>query len=47
MTWDQFYLARLLMAEERIGRPMREHDRAQLDEEQRGQAILRARGLVD
>jgi hypothetical protein len=45
MTWSQFCLARLLMAEERIGRAVREHDRAELAVDQRGRDILRSRGL--
>jgi hypothetical protein len=46
MNWEEFCLARLLMAEERIGRAVREHDRAELEREQQGQDVLRSRGLV-
>lgn len=46
MTWDEFCLARLLLAEERLGKRLRAQDRADLDQEAQGQSILRARGLV-
>lgn len=46
MNWEEYCLARQVMAEERIGRYMREEDRADLEKEARGQAILRSQGLV-
>lgn len=46
MTWSEFYLARLVMAEERVGKYQREYDRAELETEQEGLALLRSRGLV-
>lgn len=47
MTWTEFCLARLLLAEERLGKRMRAYDRAELSREAQGQDILRQRGLVD
>jgi len=46
MNWEEFTLARLLLAEERVGSPVREHDRAEVAEEERGNAFLRANGMV-
>lgn len=46
MSWEEFTLARLLMAEERVGAAIREHDRREMAEDERGSDILRARGLV-
>lgn len=45
MNWNEFVLARLLLAEERVGRRLRAHDRGELAEDARGSAILRARGM--
>ena len=47
MDWEEFCLARLLMAEERVGQRVRAQDRSDLATESRGQDILRQRGLVD
>lgn len=46
MNWSEFQKARLIMAEERVGSRIREHDRAELDSDQRSQDILRSRGMV-
>ena len=46
MSWPEFVLARLLLAEKRVGAPQRAHDRAELEQDQQGRAILEAQGLV-
>lgn len=46
MTWTEFRLARLLLAEERVGNRLRVADQAELDEEERSKEMLRARGMV-
>ena len=45
MNWSEFSDARLLLSEERVGRPLRAHDRHELDADERAKAILRARGM--
>lgn len=46
MNWVEFQHARQLLAEERLGARVREHQRGELDEDSRSDAILRARGMV-
>ena len=46
MSWSEFTLARLLMAEERVGRRVRHAQREELAQEDQTAAILRARGMV-
>lgn len=46
MTWSEFRLARLLLAEEKVGTRLRQADQSDLAEEERSKDILRARGMV-
>lgn len=46
MTWSEFRLARLLLAEEKVGTRLRQADQSDLEEEERSKDILRARGMV-
>ena len=46
MNWAEFRLARLLLAEERVGSRIRQADQADLEDEDRSKDILRARGMV-
>lgn len=46
MTWREFMLARLLLAEEGVGSHVRAAQRKELSEEEQTQAILRERGMV-
>lgn len=46
MNWREFSLARLLMAEVRVGAPLRAHDRAELSDDEQTGDILRSRGMV-
>lgn len=46
MTWREFKLARLLLSEEKVGARIRSQQRGELDEDARGDALLRARGMV-
>jgi hypothetical protein len=46
MNWAEFQRARLLMAEERVGAPLRDRDRGELAQDEATKAILRERGLV-
>jgi hypothetical protein len=46
MNWPEYCLARLLLAEERVGSRLRAQDWAELERERESQADLQARGLV-
>lgn len=46
MTWVEFQHARQLLSEERVGKRVREHQRGELDDDDRSDAILRAHGMV-
>lgn len=46
MTWREFRLARLLLAEERVGRRVRQAQRQEVDADERSDDILRAHGMV-
>ncbi len=46
MNWSEFSDARLLMAEERVGKRVRQAQRAELGEDERSDQILRERGMV-
>lgn len=46
MNWTEFCLARLHMAEDRIGAPLRAQDRAENAQDEQSADILRSRGMV-
>lgn len=47
MTWQEFRLARLLLAEEKVGRAVRNAGHEEVSQEAQSTAVLRERGLVD
>lgn len=46
MNWEEFYLARLHLAEERVGSGHRADQRAEMSADEQTRDILRARGMV-
>lgn len=46
MNWREFCLARLLMAEEKVGRHVRASQQHELDQDEKSDAVLRSMGMV-
>lgn len=47
MSWVEFRAARQHLAEERVGKRIRDHDRSELDTDEQSKDLLRARGMID